>query len=83
MWKVGLEAEKKQGKIVADVGNEMRQNDTINDTINGGQIGGQTAWNRRICCAKALRSIKAKRLSPHLDIANLFIYITNAIRKSP
>ena len=57
MWKVGLEAERKQGKIVADVGNEMRQNDTINDTINGGQIGGQiggqTAWNRRICCAKA------------------------------
>ena len=52
MWKVGLEAEKKQGKIVADVGNEMRQNDTINDTINGGQIGGQiggqTVWNRRI-----------------------------------
>ena len=38
-----LDAERKQGKIVADVGCETRRD----GTINGGQIGGQVVLNDR------------------------------------
>ena len=42
-----LDAERKQGKIVADVGSETRRDGTINGGQMGGQIGGQIVLNDR------------------------------------